>query len=49
MFLGDPKIQTEYEYDAGLIIVIHNQTSKPYLNNDRILAGYTMNIIKLKT
>ena len=39
LFMGDPNVQTEYELDDGIVVVIHNQTNKPYFNSQRNLVS----------
>jgi hypothetical protein len=39
LFLGDPNVQTQYQFNDGIIVVIHNQTSMPLLNGDRVLVS----------
>lgn len=39
IFVGNPDIETLYEYNDGLIISIHNQSRQPNLNSDRIYVS----------
>ena len=40
MFLGNPAIQTKYEYEAsGIVVVVHNQSNLPLINSDKIIVA----------
>ncbi len=39
LFLGNPKVQSDYEINDGVIIVIHNQSTVPFFSSDRIYSA----------
>ena len=38
-FVGNPNMDSKYEMNDGIIVVVHNKSTMPLLNNDRILVG----------
>jgi amiloride-sensitive sodium channel subunit alpha len=39
IFVGDPKIESYFEFNDGVLISIHNQSTKPFSQGDKIKAA----------